>query len=166
MKKLMILFLMLVLVFLVGCGIETEEEKEIDKDKEKETKQEEIQGEEKEKENFVLSERAIEEAKAIMKDYTVVRDIYIEQKENKITLSIIINRATEEPKEFGKDLMRALAVQESIYGEKDLKRPKGDCLGELWEVIKGEVYVGYSADETILHGVKETTRDNIRWFDL
>lgn len=112
--------------------------------------------------SYEIENETIEETMVILKDYNEVLDTHIGVNDNRVNVNIIVDKGLEknQAKEFGDSALRLMA------SKSDLKGPESDYLGELWDKYTGEIYIGYSADDVILHGLKHTNREEIKWYDL
>lgn len=151
--------LLAIMLLVVGCGEGGQKEES----KPEETRNE-IQTEKKEETKLPeVSETAIEMTKELLMEETLVKDVHIEVKKDKIIIAIIVNAATND--EYAKELcengVRFLA---SMSSDKDagLKGPSKNHLGDIYNYYDLSVGVGPSPDNFI-QGAKDKTANRIFW---
>lgn len=110
-------------------------------------------------EMVTITDFAITTAVETTKQDTLVKDAYIEAKDNRILISIIVNAATteEQAKEIGENAARQLAAFSGY------KTPTKDYLGEIYDHYELMIGVGTGPNNIMVQGAKVTASPKITW---
>ncbi|PZM64825.1 hypothetical protein [Paenibacillus dendritiformis] len=120
------------------------------------------------KELPIITDEIKEFALSIITGYDAVKDAHIEvaTEKTQIILALQVDASTSKDvaKELGDNFARALASGAAILGERDLKSPTKDNLGNLYDYYDLQIGVGTGNDSKfIARGAKVTDSPKITW---
>jgi len=168
MKRILFVFMVLLLSILVACSNSEEDTSTESKEEIIDEDGEQVANEEASSSEIPdIDDNAMNHAYDIINGYDMVNDSYIEvsKEDNKITLAIQVNSATNEEhaKELGDNFVRGLASGAAVYSEDELESPSKDYLGEVYDYYDVHIGVGSGPDNFIVQGAKVTSSPKITW---